>query len=100
MSAGHTWPRLEPDVESILAAEPDPLARLAAGVTAPGGFLFLASCSHHVAAETFREECARGLHQAGRDARLLREAGAAPDHPVHPFLPETAYLKALVFALD
>lgn len=76
------------------------LARLAAAVTAPGGLLFLASCSHHVTAETFREECARGLHQAGRNGRILREAGAAPDHPVHPFLPETAYLKALVFALD
>ena len=31
--------------------------------------------------------------------RLIR-AGAAPDHPIHPHLPESAYLKALVLALD
>ena len=27
-------------------------------------------------------------------------AGAGPDHPVHPFLPESAYLKALLLQLD
>ncbi len=27
-------------------------------------------------------------------------AAAAPDHPVHPFLPESAYLKTLVLELD
>jgi 23S rRNA (cytosine1962-C5)-methyltransferase len=31
---------------------------------------------------------------------LIRQAGAGPDHPVHPHLPESAYLKALVYALD
>ncbi len=33
-------------------------------------------------------------------ATLIRQAGAGPDHPVHPLLPESAYLKALVYALD
>ena len=37
---------------------------------------------------------------ADRSAALIRQAGAGPDHPVHPMLPETAYLKALVYALD
>jgi len=32
--------------------------------------------------------------------RIDRQAGAGPDHPVHPMLPETAYLKANVYALD
>ncbi|MFQ5773333.1 MAG: class I SAM-dependent rRNA methyltransferase [Kiloniellaceae bacterium] len=76
------------------------LARLAARVTAPQGVLLLASCSHHVTAEAFRAEVARGIWTAGRQARVLREAGAGPDHPVHPFLPESAYLKVLVLALD
>jgi 23S rRNA (cytosine1962-C5)-methyltransferase len=31
---------------------------------------------------------------------LNRQAGAGPDQPVHPMLPETAYLKANVYALD
>jgi len=76
------------------------LARLAAAVTAGEGLLFLASCSHHVTPEAFQAEIARGIHDAGRTARILRAAGAAADHPTHPFLPESAYLKALVVALD
>jgi 23S rRNA (cytosine1962-C5)-methyltransferase len=76
------------------------LARLAAGLTAPGGFLFLASCSHNVGADDFAEAVRRGLADAGRSYRILRNAGAGPDHPVHPSLPETAYLKALTLALD
>jgi 23S rRNA (cytosine1962-C5)-methyltransferase len=76
------------------------LARLAAGAVAPQGYLFLASCSHNVTPEEFWEAARRGLEDAGRSARLLRSAGAAPDHPVHPHLPESAYLKALVLALD
>jgi 23S rRNA (cytosine1962-C5)-methyltransferase len=76
------------------------LARLAAQVTAPGGLLMLASCSHNIPPDRFAAECAQGLLRAGRSARLIRQAGAGPDHPVHPLLPESAYLKALVYALD
>jgi 23S rRNA (cytosine1962-C5)-methyltransferase len=76
------------------------LARLAAALVAPGGFLLLASCSHHVAAEEFATCVARGLARAGREGRVLRSAGAGPDHPVHPNLPESAYLKAELLQLD
>jgi 23S rRNA (cytosine1962-C5)-methyltransferase len=76
------------------------LARLAASLTAPGGFVFIASCSHNVAAADFAEAVRRGLADAGRTGRILREAGAGPDHPVHPALPETAYLKSQTLALD
>lgn len=76
------------------------LARLAAAAVAPGGFLFLASCSHHVAAAEFAASVARGLARAGREGRILRLSGAGPDHPVHPHLPESAYLKAVLLQLD
>jgi 23S rRNA (cytosine1962-C5)-methyltransferase len=76
------------------------LARLAAEVTAPGGMLLIASCSHNIPPERFAAECAQGLARTGRAARLIRSAGAGPDHPVHPLLPESAYLKALMYALD
>jgi 23S rRNA (cytosine1962-C5)-methyltransferase len=76
------------------------LARLAAEVTAPGGLLMVASCSHNIPPERFAQECAQGLARASRTAALIRQAGAGPDHPVHPLLPESAYLKALVYALD
>jgi 23S rRNA (cytosine1962-C5)-methyltransferase len=76
------------------------LARLAASCVAPEGFLFIASCSHNMEAAAFAEEVRRGLHDAGRGGRILRASGAAPDHPVHPHLPESAYLKALLLQLD
>jgi 23S rRNA (cytosine1962-C5)-methyltransferase len=73
------------------------LARLAATVTAPHGFLLLASCSHNMPLERFALECAAGIARADRRASLVRVAGAGPDHPLHPSLPETAYLKSLVY---
>jgi 23S rRNA (cytosine1962-C5)-methyltransferase len=76
------------------------LARLAASVTAGGGILFIASCSFHVGAAEFAEAVRRGLADAGRAGRILRVAGADADHPIHPALPETAYLKTLTLALD
>jgi len=76
------------------------LARLAAAVTKPGGTLLLASCSHNIPTERFAAECAAGIMRGGRRASLIRSAGAGPDHPVHPMLPESAYLKSLVYALD
>jgi 23S rRNA (cytosine1962-C5)-methyltransferase len=76
------------------------LARLAADVTAPGGMVMIASCSHNIPPERFAAECAQGLERTGRRAALIRQAGAGPDHPVHPLLPESAYLKALFYALD
>lgn len=76
------------------------LARLAADVTAPGGVMMIASCSHNIPPERFAQECAQGLLRAHRQAAMIRQAGAGPDHPVHPLLPESAYLKAIAYALD
>jgi 23S rRNA (cytosine1962-C5)-methyltransferase len=76
------------------------LARLAAALVAPGGILFVASCSHNVSVDDFAEAVRRGLFDAERSGRILLHSGAAPDHPVHPALPESAYLKAITLALD
>jgi 23S rRNA (cytosine1962-C5)-methyltransferase len=76
------------------------LARLAAALVAPGGFLFIASCSHHVDVPNFAEQVSRGLDDAARGGRILCTTGAGADHPVHPHLPESAYLKAQLLQLD
>jgi 23S rRNA (cytosine1962-C5)-methyltransferase len=76
------------------------LARLTAALVEPGGVLFIASCSHNVEPPDFAEAVRRGLEDSGRSGRILRSAGAAPDHPVHPWLPESAYLKAQALVLD
>ena len=76
------------------------LADRAARLVAPGGWLFIASCSHNVDAAAFTAEVAKGIAKAGRMGRIVRASGAAADHPVHPHLPETAYLKGLTLRLD
>jgi len=76
------------------------LARLAGSVVEKNGLLFIASCSHNVDEASFAEAVRHGLADAGRSGRILLSSGAAPDHPVHPFLPESAYLKAQTLALD
>lgn len=76
------------------------LVRLAAPLVARGGFFFVASCSHLMDVPVFAEQVRRGLRDAERTGRILLSSGAALDHPVHPNLPETAYLKALTLQLD
>lgn len=75
------------------------LARSAASLVAPGGFLFIASCSHHVASGEFADAVIDGMLKARRIGRILAMTGAGPDHPVHPLLPESAYLKGLLIQL-
>jgi 23S rRNA (cytosine1962-C5)-methyltransferase len=76
------------------------LARLSASLVAPGGLLFIASCSHHVGVADFADAIAWGVHRARRLGKILASVGAGPDHPVHPMLPESAYLKGQLLALD
>ncbi len=76
------------------------LARLAANCVAPNGILMICSCSHNMPADELVRQASRGIQETGRMARLLYHTGAAPDHPVHPSLPESAYLKALTFAIE
>ena len=76
------------------------VARLGAALVEPGGFLVLCSCSHAADLARFREASLRGVGRAGRTAQIVHVGGAGPDHPVHPWLAETAYLKALFLRLD
>jgi 23S rRNA (cytosine1962-C5)-methyltransferase len=76
------------------------MTRLAASLVEPEGFLLVASCSHHMPVIQFAEEVCHGLSLAGRSGRIIRTAGAGPDHPLHPHLPESAYLKAMILQLD
>jgi 23S rRNA (cytosine1962-C5)-methyltransferase len=76
------------------------MVRLGAALVAKQGILLAASCSHNMPLELFAEAVRQGLDDAGRIGRILYTGGAGPDHPVHPALPESAYLKAQVLALD
>jgi len=76
------------------------VARLAAPLVAPGGFLVLCSCSHAADLSVFRNACGRGIGRGGRRAQLVHTGFAGPDHPQLPQLAESGYLKALFFRLD
>lgn len=75
------------------------VARLSAPLVEPGGILTLCSCSHAASLDAFRAACVRGIGRAGWQAQLLRTGFAGPDHPLHPLLEESGYLKALTFRL-
>jgi len=75
------------------------VARLAASLVAPGGYLGLCSCSHAADLGRFRTACTRGIGRAGRAGALIHTGFAGPDHPQHPHLAESGYLKALFYRL-
>lgn len=75
------------------------VARLAAPLVAPVGYLALCSCSHAADLARFRAACTRGIGRAGRAAQLIQTGFAGPDHPQLPQLAESGYLKALFYRL-
>jgi len=76
------------------------LAKLASGIVAQNGILFMASCSHHASTTEFRNAVETGIQKAQRNFSFLYKMGADKDHPIHPFLPENHYLKALAYRLE
>lgn len=70
------------------------LNQLAIQVIADEGILVSCSCSFHVSAEELQDAIAKGARAAGKHLQVLEMGSQAPDHPVHPAIPETRYLKA------
>ncbi|WP_028030457.1 RSP_2647 family RNA methyltransferase [Gemmobacter nectariphilus] len=89
----------KPALEAGLRAY-ERVARLAAPLVEPGGYLVLCSCSHAADLTAFRNASARGIGRGGRRGQILHTGFAGPDHPVLPQLAEGGYLKALAFRLD
>jgi 23S rRNA (cytosine1962-C5)-methyltransferase len=60
------------------------------------GILVTCSCSYHMP----QEELVRGVQQAARhvdrNVEILEFLQQGPDHPVHPAIPETRYLKGII----
>lgn len=72
------------------------LNQLAMKLLAPDGLLVSCSCSYHLpeaALPVLLQSAARHLD---RHVQILEFRGQAADHPVHPAVPETRYLKAIV----
>ena len=76
------------------------VARLGAALVRPGGYLVLCSCSHAADISSFRKASLLGIGKGGRSGQIIHTGQAGPDHPVHPHLAETAYLKSLFIRLE
>jgi 23S rRNA (cytosine1962-C5)-methyltransferase len=69
------------------------LNQMAMQVLAKDGILISCSCSYHLAREELRDILLKNSRHLDRFLALIEEGHQAPDHPVHPAIPETAYLK-------
>ncbi|GAB3376269.1 class I SAM-dependent rRNA methyltransferase [Spongiibacter taiwanensis] len=61
-----------------------------------GGYLISGSCSMHMPREELLEVIRAGSRHIDRHAQILAEGMQGADHPVHPAIPETRYLKAVL----
>ncbi|MDA8390805.1 MAG: class I SAM-dependent rRNA methyltransferase [Gammaproteobacteria bacterium] len=71
------------------------LNQAALAVVEDGGLLVSASCSHHLARDQLARVVGQAAVRSGRRVQFVEEGGQGPDHPVHPAIVETAYLKVL-----
>jgi 23S rRNA (cytosine1962-C5)-methyltransferase len=58
------------------------------------GLLVSCSCSYHLGPEDLVNAIQLAARHSGRFVQILESGGQSPDHPVHPAIPETRYLKA------
>jgi 23S rRNA (cytosine1962-C5)-methyltransferase len=58
------------------------------------GLLVTCSCSYHVGADDFLAAIQGAARHGSRFVQVLELGGQSPDHPVHPAIPETRYLKS------
>lgn len=63
------------------------------------GFLVSASCSMHLPDADLQEVVQRSARHVDRNLSLIYRGGHAADHPVHPAIPETEYLKSQIYRL-
>ncbi len=63
----------------------------------PGGYLLTCSCSYHVTEPLFLQIVAEAANDAKRMTAVVDRRTQAQDHPILLTMPETHYLKCLIF---
>ncbi len=67
----------------------------AMGLLTRDGLLVSSSCSYHMEEARLLETVQKAARHRDRALQLVERGQQGPDHPVHPAIPETAYLKTL-----
>ena len=70
------------------------LNQLAIQLLERDGILVSCSCSYHLEPQQLLAAIQRGARHLDRFAQVVEVGGQGPDHPLHPAIPETRYLKA------
>jgi len=81
------------DVPQALAAYRK-LNQLALPLIERDGYIVSCSCSYHMAADELSGAIQGAARHSSRFVQILEQGGQSPDHPVHPAIPETRYLKS------
>ncbi len=75
------------------------LNQAAMAVLARGGILITCSCSYHLGGDGLVDVVRRAALRSNRGVQIIECLHQAPDHPVHPAMPETRYLKGFICRL-
>lgn len=70
------------------------LNQMAMQVLAKDGILVSCSCSYHLHRDVLRDILLKSSRHIDRFLEIIEEGHQGPDHPMHPAIPETGYLKA------
>ncbi|HEX4481716.1 MAG TPA: class I SAM-dependent rRNA methyltransferase [Rudaea sp.] len=69
---------------------------MAMQILARDGILITCSCSYHMSRATLLEAVQQGARHLDRQVQVLSQLQQASDHPVHPAIAETDYLKGFI----
>lgn len=70
--------------------------QLAMRLLKPEGILVSASCSMHLERTRLTQLLQEACRKNGRAGQVLEQGGQGGDHPIHPAIPETDYLKSVI----
>ena len=88
----HAFAKRKKDLPKAQAAYKR-LNQLAMQLLDAEGILVSCSCSYHLSAEDLQDAIGKAARSADKHLQILEAGCQAPDHPVHPAIPETRYLK-------
>jgi len=74
--------------------------QLAMRLVANTGYLVSASCSMHLERKRLVDVVNDACRKNGRHGQILEHGGQGGDHPVHPAIPETEYLKSIIVGVN
>jgi 23S rRNA (cytosine1962-C5)-methyltransferase len=66
----------------------------------PNGVLLSASCSMHLSASDLLNAIRKAGLNTQREIAVIEHAHQGPDHPIHPAIPETNYLKGYILSVN